>query len=249
LTRRFLYNLYSQILFVEQILYITGANRGSIAGLGLKKLNGREIKTLLVLSVIVPVGLLASLRLTGILKEQITTLETMTLEAVQWEFQRPRFGIEIREMLGNFFIEDSVSMQFGLFIDDYHENASRYGGYDYIALTVNVTASATNGHIKNMYLSFRENDENSRINFFEEQQLIRFENLTVLDYKDWAREISMNLTTTDQPKGAYFWAPVDWILVGSRTLSHQMDTILAVTYFNETTYRKIIQPFKLVILP
>lgn len=55
----------------------------------LKRLTTRDLKVLTLLSVVVPVSLLVTFRLTGILPEPerpITIAETITLDTIKWEF-------------------------------------------------------------------------------------------------------------------------------------------------------------------
>ena len=213
----------------------------------MKKLTGLA-KALILLSIAFPVSLLAIFRLTGVLHEPVMVSETTTLETIKWEFERPGYGVNIWERIETAY-DDGLSMAQSVFVGDYHDGASRYGSSDYVLLTTNVTATVRDGYIESVHWVFREDCENARINFFEEHQFFRLENLSIVDLKDWSKQVFVNLSGVNRPTSVYFWAPVDWVLQSPGNQTHRMEIISEVTYFNGTAYRKVVQPFQLKIGP
>jgi len=206
--------------------------------------------SLALLSIIIPVGLLVTFRLTGVLQEPltITISETKTLEAVNWELERPAAMIGIRDTVKSFYNDMSLLMNSSIIVGHY-DSTSRYDS-SYVTLVANVTALTSNGHIHSLNLTISEKDyPNTKINFFEEHQLMKFENLSRTEFKDWARTVFVNLTGVNHPRGVSFFAPIDWVLYSFQHQVHTLEMIFEVTYYNGTAYKKIVQPFLLKIGP
>ena len=214
----------------------------------MKKLTGFA-KALILLSIAVPMSLLAIFKLTGVLHEPTIVPETTTLETIKREFERPRLRVEIRETAEGSYRDNNASILYSVFMGGYYEGSARYGSSDYVLLTTNVTATVREGYIESVHWVFREDYENARINFFEEHQFFQLENLSIVDLKDWSKQVFINLSGVNRPTSVYFWTPVDWVLRSPYNQTHRMEIISEVTYFNGTAYRKVVQPFYLKIRP
>jgi len=205
-------------------------------------------KPLALLSIIVPVSLLVSFRLTGILSGPIAIAETITLETVKWESERPNALINLREKAQSFYDGD-IAIDQSIGIHHYDPDDWGYGGSSRVSLTVNITSSVPVGYISNIRLNFLENYENARINFFGDHQLMNLGNLSITGFKDWARDVFVNLTGLNRPNKVYFWAPVHWVLRSQNNQTHLLDVVSETVYFNGTVYKKVVQPFLLKIGP
>jgi hypothetical protein len=214
----------------------------------LKKLTGFA-KALILLSIAVPMSLLVIFKLTGVLHDPIVISGATTLETIKWEFERPHHGVSILETAEGSYGDNNISILYSVFMGGYREGSGRYGSSDYVLLTTNVTATVRDGYIESVHLVFREDYENARINFFQEHQFFRLENLSIVDLKDWSKQVFVNLSGVNRPTSVYFWTPVDWVLQSPGNQTHRMEIISEVTYFNGTAYRKVVQPFQLKIGP
>jgi len=210
-----------------------------------------KIPSLILLSIIVPVSLLVSFRLSGILHEPPIISETKTLETISWNLERPSTMITIGDELKNFYSDKEISSQCLVLIDRY-DDSWEYGENEAIKMTVNITVAALKGHIETVYITFYEDYEKSKINFFEFHQLPKLENLKVTDYKEW-REDSLKafieLVGIDKPRSASFWMPVHWVLCSPQDQHHQMNITIELVYFNSTVYKKLVYPFRLEVTP
>lgn len=212
----------------------------------------RNLKVALLLSVVVPVGLLEAFKVTGVLREPttpITVSQTTTLETVGWEVERPDGDLNIQERIESMLEDEDVCVSQGILIGSYDPESGRYGGSDSLLLTVNVTATVQKGYVESVYLAFFEHYENARIDFFEAHQLLRFENLSIVDLKDWSQQVFINLSGVNRPNGVCLWAPVDWVLRSPNNQTHQMEIAFEVIHFNGTVYKKVVQPCHLKIGP
>jgi len=234
--------------------------------LGLKQLNVREIKALFILSIVIPVSLLATFRLTGILTEPkgpIVISETTTLEPVKWEFKRLDGVVNIREKIESFY-NANVLINQSVFISRYE---SRFGipygdNVSVVILTTNITATITDGFIESVYIVFREDYEPSEVNIWNpelESNLHVFSNLSIENWADKRSENSWMLSNStkafillngvNHPNRVHYWTVLDWVLRSPLGQFHQFEIVYEVTYFDGRLYKKTAQPFLLSIIP
>lgn len=208
-----------------------------------------KLLSLALLGIVVPVGLLATFRITGILQGPITISETTTLETVKWEFERPNLLVNIRDRVENLYNADDVSMVYSILIGHYHEGPFTYDGVDYLSMAVNVTATALNGYIESVYVVYCEDHERSLVALLEKDNLIVLGNLSIQNLADafakqWLlkndTKAFMSLTGVDHPSSVYVYAPTHWILRSPNKQSHQMEIVSEVTYYNGTAYKKVV---------
>ena len=76
--------------------------------------------SLALLSIIVPVSLLATFRLTGVLPEPPKP-ETITVETVSWNMSRPSDFTTVDERVENVYADDVALVRLGIFIGGYYE--------------------------------------------------------------------------------------------------------------------------------
>lgn len=213
-------------------------------------------KVVLLLSVIAPMGLLATFRLAGILKEPLTISENKTLDAVSWSVERPAASIHIGDLLRHFYDGD-VSVNYAVFIDDYLGVSWDYGGSDVINMQINVTASIGKGFIYSANITFWENYKSSFVNFFEDIAWPKYyayvENLSIISRKDWLIEPGLKafveLAGLNNPKSVSFSCFVDWVLRSPQNYTHQLEVRFELVYFNGTAYKRLTQPCMLKIGP
>jgi hypothetical protein len=81
----------------------------------------KKMASLTLLSIMLPISLLATFRLTGVIQEPPTP-QIITVETVSWNMSRPSNYI-ILDVLGrNHYSDDIVSVNFSINIVTYHEN-------------------------------------------------------------------------------------------------------------------------------
>jgi len=211
------------------------------------------MKALFVLSIIVPVGLLTSLRLTGILKGPITISETITLSEMDWEFERPEHDMYIDNRLESVYVNDGLSAKFRVVIGTYSANQVVYDGNDIITigLGLNSTVVNPNSFIESVHVVFRADSQPSKVDFLLTH--INFANLSLVDVTSgWTieekqKEAYVRLAGLNHPESVFLWATAIWSLQTQSDQTHQREMTYELTYFNGTTYKKIIQPFQLKV--
>jgi hypothetical protein len=216
----------------------------------LKKLNGRNLKALTLLAVVLPVSLLVSFRLTGILQEPKTISETITLETVRWEFQRPDNATDIFDIVEAFYKNDGLTTDPKILILDYVDRP--YDGYYfdslYMVISINATITNQDGFIESGYVVL-QTDYQSPVGWLHTD--FRFENLSLIDVEDWGwrgTKASVSLKSMNHPEGAYFSGSALYRLLTPNNQTHQLDASFELTYHNGTVYKKVVQPFQLRII-
>jgi len=193
-------------------------------------------------------GLLATFRLAGVLYEPATAsvLESIVLDTVEWELERPGGAIGVGDDVESRYNDDNALIIQDIHVGNYHPDyfSIGYGRSPLVDLSANVTASVRVGFVKEVSLVFRESNESSRLNFYEEHQLMKFKNLSRTDLKDWATEAYVNMSGINSPSNVGFQAPIDWVLYSPYDQTHQLEITSRITYYNGTIYKRIVQPFR-----
>jgi len=219
----------------------------------------RSWKLGLLLSIIIPVGLLMAFRLTGILREPLTISseisETITLDPVHWHFERPCGYLNLNESVEARYT-DEVSTYQKINIGGFTYKDSYYGGSDSLFLTPNITAQVEKGFITDLHVGFNDSYERSQIDFHEIEYKVKLSNLALTNYSDvdWFHpyprsDFFINLAGVNFPKNISFYTPVDWALYSPYNQTHQLEITSEITYYNDSVLKKIIQPFMLEIGP
>ncbi len=223
----------------------------------MKKLNGRELKALFILSIVAPVSILISLRLTGILREPITISETTILEAVSWEFQRPHpdHSVPIFDNLNVTYVGNGVSVTFSLELWQYINGSMSWippGDWVDMKIMINATVTNPNGFVNDVYIVFQNDSQPSTAAWL--RTFFSFENLSLANVKEERNPEAftkgyVKLTGTNRPTQVHFLTVAHWFLLdASSDRTHQTEVVYELTYYNGTAYKKIIQPFQLKIL-
>jgi hypothetical protein len=209
------------------------------------------MKTLFILSMIVPVGLLAMFRLTGVLK-QPAEAERITVDPVTLTLTRPTETVDnMNKTFQNQWTQKEASIIAGATIYSYREGAAGepFCGHDGLVLNVFANASFPQGYISSMSISLNLSNDSS---------------IVVLDMNPWSLQlINATLTSTNyfgtNETGAYIKANVlkqscciadqiFWVFLDEDG-SHELQINVEVTFFGETSSEIITIPLKLEMTP
>ena len=208
------------------------------------------MKAFFILSIVVPVGLLTTLRLTGILKESLTIAETTTSETVEWEFQRPDNYLAIEKTLRVPFVQNGLSATFNLIIDQYVPATLVFrDDWVYVTMMMNFTVTNPHAFIESVSAAFSPDNQSLLEGFITRHYSA--ENLSLTGFSWSQREglVQTSFEGTGQPRSAYLSAWDYWILiVGSTNQTHQLDVAYELTYYNGTAYNRVIQPFQIRVV-
>jgi len=212
------------------------------------------MKALFIMSIVVPVSLLTTLRLTGILQGPITISETITLRTIEWIFERPNEYVVIGDALHGSYHTSGLSAALDIKLVDYANNSQFLDDNDFLRMimVINSTSTNTNDFIESVYVVFHKDSQPSLVDWLE--TTFKFENLTLASVSSGRTGVEdykaayVRLTGANHPNKIYISALVEWSFLTLKTKTHEMEVAFELTYYNGTVYKKLIQPFQLEIL-
>lgn len=218
-------------------------------GIVLEIPNFKTWKTALLLSIILPLSLLTSFKLTNLITEPSTIIETKTLEIIEWNFTRPSEQFLVFDKLLQATIQgNDASGNFNLMIFDYVGNVSIMPAEVRMMIEINFTTVNSGAFIYSVSITFHENE--TLPNVWLPEMDLKFQNLSLEvlnyrrgdDFKAHLRAVGVN-----HPASIFLSALAHWKL---RPINqpHQMEIVYEVVYYNGTAYKKIVQPYHLKLL-
>jgi hypothetical protein len=227
-----------------------------IAGLKLKMPKLKSWQTALLLCIVVPVGVLAAFKLTGMQGGTTAIAETETLQPAKWEFERPNRTTGVTENNTNENVTASYScsdfsMNSTVTLYSYTDE-SEFGGSPCLRVTFSATASVLKGYVVDASVTFQENYTASQVYFIYNEWSFHFVNLSATDCVDGLTGVQkayFNLTGLNSPSQVSFWRLTYWVLRSLYNQSHLLEVDIQFTYFNGTAYKRVVQPFLLKIFP
>ncbi len=234
-------------LSFTNLIYLL-SNKHFIWVLLLKKPGGRNLKAVALLSIVIPISLLISFRLTGILQGSTKISETITLETIKWEFERPNQTVTLNETLGSPYSSSEISTTMTVRIWKYDFDGFFSDDLVPIIISANLTTIMPNSFVKGVYVIL-QTDYQSPVRWLHTD--FRFENLSLIDVEDWGwQDIKAYVGSkgVNRPEDAYFSGRPLYSLKTPNTQTHQLDVFFELTYYNGTTYKKVVQPFQLKFL-
>lgn len=207
----------------------------------------RKWGLVILLSVIIPTGLLAIFYLMQV--SEIS--ETILVEAVELEIERPDTTVDVHRTIENSYIKDECLIYFNISMDSY---LSRH-----ISLGASVKANVSRGFIQGLRISFSEEYNLSYIQILLDGENLYFhvfENLrtqNVVDIGDEGGTFGLgealkgyvDAAGVNNPSRVRYEFVVRWFLNSPQNRSHQMEVTLELTYNNGTALKKAVLPIQL----
>lgn len=204
------------------------------------------------LSIIVPVGLLATFRLTGVIKEPPKP-ETVTVEAVSWNMSRPTGTLLIDMWVENFYKDLAASVNLRVHVAKYYENDPFYPAEsnDYVKLWINADMNVTSGFVYSMIIGFSRTETDALLKIYEASDSRRLENLEETDTRLLGtdkREAHFDAYSFNQPKNSFLGITVAWVFLDRNNTEHEITVTLEATYYTGSAYQKVVIPMRLEAL-
>jgi hypothetical protein len=214
--------------------------------------SNRKWLSLTVLAIIIPIGLLATFKLTGIIPEPPIITETITAETITWNMTRPEeaTGFAGRIIENNYNV-NGTNVRLSIHITSYLENEEQFG--DCLWFSVNATATVQQGFIYSVNIRFSQTDENAFLLVSKQTEWIKLENLKITSLSTeatYSSEAHLYTTGVNNPKTCTLENPVFWYFldINENNLDHWATITLETTYFNGTAYRKVTMPLQIGVL-
>jgi len=216
------------------------------------------MKALFVLSIVVPVGLLTTFRLTGILKEPMTITQTITVDTVSWNMSRPAISprqiITVGKVVTNFCSDETISINSRILIAGYFEDRLSWpsdGDDDVLEIVVNVDTNTSKGYIHSVAVRFSICDASSVLLIEHHPEATFSRNLKmhlVYDRATNEHQAYVNAVSANQPSAASVSVFTFLVFFDKNNLNHEMVATSEIIYFDGATIRKIIIPIQLGVL-
>lgn len=210
----------------------------------------RKWIALSLMAVVLPISLLATLRITGILPEPPIP-ETITKETISWEWDRPSDDVALfrNEELRSLYRTDVSSIDIGILHCDYNEQcgASPFNGRDGVSFHVYANASVIQGVIHSLKVIFRPRDSNSFIVVSNSHYAWPAKyNTTITSMKLWSDSTSpahVKAKATGSPCGVEILT--FWVFKDQELENHQLNVTLKANYYNGTANLEVNLPIQL----
>ena len=214
--------------------------------------NLKSWKTVLLLSIIVPVGLLATFKLTGFFQGPNTIAETITAEVVEWECDRPSMmvGFHDHNTVENVFENNEVFIHLNFSLAEYHEYriSPPYDGRDGFDFRFCVDAEVKSFTAATFALKLRPTDADSKI--YTMTNYITTHNFELGSIKSIGRFDSEAVFLADLTNSScYLTCSADWVFYDQNSGTHEVNATLEFTYKMEDVYRMVRLPILLRIVP
>ena len=213
------------------------------------EISGKKWASAALLSILIPISLLATSRLAGITPEPLTP-ETVQVETVNWKTFRPSQDDEtIFHRTQSTYQDASVFIELNVTLCKYEENGIYwpFEGGDGFNLRLTATANLTNGFVHSFVIRFYNGDSNSSLAVHRDPDAIRLHNVDLKDIVDLEPTSSVTALGIGQPGNSMLEIFPLWVFHDQNSIDHQMTVTLETIYFNGAAYREIVMPIQLEV--
>jgi len=215
---------------------------------------------LALLLIIVPAGLFAGFRLSGILQNSSEPSLTKTVgkATVLWTMNRPKDYesypdmkyILVNETIESSYIDNDTTITFTVRASKYIENSlgEPAWGNDYLKLAIDAEADINNGFIHSMIIRFSKRDNQTLLDVWEDPDNYNLVNLKIENIDELSpsgTEGSFETKAVSQPSHASFRFASFWVFLDKNEVSHWTRIMLEVVYFSKREYHKVLIPIML----
>jgi hypothetical protein len=204
--------------------------------------SSRRWLSLAVLAIIIPISVLTTFKLTGIIPEPQTIMETTEMETVALEFDRPLKDVKAPPMV-NSYVDENVLINVSTLSVEYGEQ-SALNNRDCVETSLWINATAFHGFIYSF--EFSCNVDNVSLVTDGYYYYINMYNATVAKHNAAANRIYYKFRVSNSP--AAIRIPLNWIyLEGDGSVDHQLSLSVSTVHYNGTAYHEVIIPLRIKV--
>lgn len=214
----------------------------------------RKWASITFLSIVIPVGLLVSFRLTGFLQEPLVP-NLVQVDTVTWNWSRPMANttikwVNVSDKVTNVYDIEFLFVKFEVFVGGYHENdlVSPFNGNDGLGMILSFTANVSNGFVYSAIIRFSDIDNDAFLDIYEDPDSIFLHNVKSRNIIDGRSESFFEVLGINRPKQCNAEIGSFWVFLEDNIVDHQMAITLEVTCFNGIAYQEVVLPILLVVL-
>jgi len=210
----------------------------------------RRFASVTLLSIILPISLLATFRIAGIIPEPPTP-QTITVETVYWNISRPSKPARLEQNVQSTYTYTEITVETIVYIDCYEENFDEppFNSHDGIALRAGVNVSVPNGHVEFMVIRFLPNDFNALAFLDTNEYALKASNATITRRVWLGTEASeAYVIAQGSAASASLTTQLRWVFIDENLESHRLKLTFEAHIFNESTDEVVILPIFLNVL-
>lgn len=217
--------------------------------------SSRKWLSVAALAIIIPISLLTTFKLTGIIPQPPTIANTIETETITWNMTRSSADcVELLEHVENRYC-NTLSVTLDANVLYYFDNEAGWPawGNDYVKLLILTSANLSNGFIHSLKIGFSKTDSYAFLRIVEDPNSMELCNLKISQISDPAtseNEAYFEAVNLNQPKNCSLSILTYWVFTDKNNANHWITVTLEVDYFNETKYERVVIPIQLgVLLP
>ena len=200
------------------------------------------------LSIILPVGLLISFRLTGILPEP-SQPQIIEVETIGWNISKQKTSVTLNEIVESHYENDDVdgSVNFTIIIGTYHVGDPSYDYDDWLDLAIHCSANTNSTIIYLVKINFSQTDSASSFRISKDPDRVETLNLDMSTHDSEATSTGEGYVVakaTNQTNHVFLGVVADWGFF-NKEANHAITVTLETTIFNGTAYVKPVIPILL----
>jgi len=213
----------------------------------------RKIASLTLLSIMVPISLLAGFRITGLIQEPYT--EVITTDDVVWTHERPPLkhlnaggGYEFDTMVKNFYGNDDIAVELIVHVYYYWENHDcwTFGIRDQVDFRVYVNVSMGQMSDSRIMVKYCPKDGNAIVWVHNDPFFLIAENASVTDIEQIGTDATEAYAAARALSSSYrLFTWNDWLFSDENLEDHTLEITLEMTYRDGIANRKIVLPIVL----
>lgn len=200
------------------------------------------------LSILIPISLLATSRFTGILQEPLMP-EVTEAETVNWSMTRPTDYRLVDEKVTSLYTMNGVDIRFSTNINEYEENSPSlpFEGNDGLNIRLTATANVSNGSIHSASIKFFDQGGESLVDVFEDPYLWKLQNAEIDRIADRQAETYVGILALGTPQYCLVEISSFWVFFDRNNVNHQMTIALRITYSDGVGYQSAVLPIHLEV--
>jgi hypothetical protein len=212
------------------------------------EISGRKWASAALLSILIPISLLATSRFTGILQEPLTP-EVTEAETVNWSIARPADYKRIDEKVTSLYSGNGADIKFTTQINEYEENTPElpFEGNDGLNIRLTAAANVNNGYIHSATIQFLDQSNGSIIHVSGDPNWRTLQNAEIDRIEDWQPEAYIRILAVGTPQHCLVVIPSYWIFFDLNSVNHHMTISLHVTYSDGVSYQEAVLPIHLEV--
>ncbi len=209
----------------------------------------KKMASLTLLSIMLPIGLLATFRVIGVVREPPKT-ETFTVETVAWNMIRPSQISVLGNTASNSYADVKASVDFKVNVVGYRENWDFFwfDDVDVVDLRILASSSVTDGYITRMNVKFSGIDDLADLSIERADESMELRHLEVNRISEGSSEASFETTSVQKPQTGSLSILTFWVFSDTNSKDHWATITLEVTFFTEGMFKEMRIPLLLGIL-